>query len=135
MKKMKSILIAAISATLLSTSSVSWADLIAEEVLPENTLAVLNIKNKEQPCAQFKQINSLLKDPAMEPFVNYVHELAGIYCNETKQFLSSRGIDLQEYKNFFSGSFAIALTDIQQISDTDIPGIKMPNGKTMSSGG
>ena len=129
---MKSILIAAISAALLSTSSVSWADLIAEEILPENTLAVLNIKNKEQPCAQFKQINSLLKDPAMEPFVSYVWELAKIYCNETKQFLSSRGIELQEYKNFFSGSFAIAVTDIQHISDTDIPGIKMPNGKTMS---
>lgn len=111
------------AASLLLTAVPAQADLVPETFLPENTLALLSIRNAERDLFAFKgsPMGLLLKDPAMQPFTDYVANMLREPIEKIQNTLEGKEISLSKYKDLLGGGLAVALlATVSDPSDTNI---------------
>ncbi len=100
-----------LAAPFLLTAACTQADLVPEKILPDNTLALLSIRNAERDFFTFQRsaMGLLFKDPAMQPFMNYIGKRLGGPLGEVQKVLEAKEIDLNKYRELLGGGVAAAL--------------------------
>ncbi len=119
----KAVLITSIAAVSLSVTVNMGAAIAPETILPESTLAVLTVRDLQKECAEFQASAAglLLKDPAMQPFCEYVGEQITNAFNSLSDELGKKNIKLSDYKDILNGGAALALTSVKlTLSDSDV---------------
>jgi hypothetical protein len=108
---MKKLGLLSIATSLLLTAVPAQADLVPENFLPENTLALLSVRNAQRDHFAFmgSPMGLLLKDPAMQPFTDYVASMLREPVEKIKNALEEKEISLSKYKDLLGGGFAVAL--------------------------
>ena len=119
----KAVLVATIAAVSLSVTVNMGAAIAPETILPESTLAVLTVRDlqKEQAEFQASAMGLLLKDPAMQPFCEYVSGHMTEAIKGLNEELGKKNIKLSDYKDILNGGAAFALTSVKlTLSDSDV---------------
>jgi len=119
----KAVLVTSIAAVSLSVTVNMGAAIAPETILPESTLAVLTVRDlqKEQAEFQASAVGLLLKDPAMQPFCEYVGEQITNAFNSLNDELGKKNIKLSDYKDILNGGAAFALTSVKlTLSDSGV---------------
>lgn len=122
------------AASLLLTAVPAQADLVPEKFLPENTLALLSIRNAQRDLFAFKgsPMGLLLKDPAMQPFTDYVANMLREPIEKIQNTLEGKEISLSKYKDLLGGGLAVALlSTVSDPCDTNISQIFSHKGVGM----
>ena len=131
---MKKLGLLSIAASLLLTAVPAQADLVPEKFLPENTLALLSIRNAQRDLFAFKgsPMGLLLKDPAMQPFTDYVANMLREPIEKIQNTLEGKEISLSKYKDLLGGGLAVALlSTVSDPCDTNISQIFSHKGVGM----
>jgi hypothetical protein len=111
----KAVLATTIAAVSLSVTINMGAAIAPESILPESTLAVLTVRDLQKTCAEFQTsaMGQLFKDPAMQPFCEYVGEQITNAFNSLNDELGKKNIKLSDYKGMINGGAAFAITSFK----------------------
>ncbi len=111
----KAVLVTTLAAVSLSVTLNMGAAIAPETILPENTVAVLTVRDilKEQAELQGSAVGLLLKDPAMQPFCEYVSGHMTKAINSLNEELAKKNIQLSDYKDILNGGVSFALTSFK----------------------
>ncbi len=122
----KAVLVTTLAAVSFSVTLNMGAAIAPETILPESTVAVLTVRDilKEEAEFQGSALGLLLKDPAMQPFCEYVSGHMTEAINGLNEELAKKNIQLSDYKDILNGGVSFALTSLKlTLSDSDVENV------------